>query len=438
MSRRLGLIVNPVAGLGGRVGLKGTDGREIVRRALELGAQPVAPVRADRALARLERHRDGITIVAGARAMGGDAARASTASRRSSWTSAPATRRPPTTRAPPPPRWSGGDVDLILYAGGDGTTRDIVDAVGTRVPILGIPTGVKMHSGVFATSPEAAGDLAASQFDLREAEVMDIDEDALRDGRVSAQLYGVATVPRDRTRVQHPKAASRPGDAGLEALCRELAGEAAHGVTLFGPGTTTRRILAHLGGEGTLLGIDAVEDGRPAGLDLREAQLLELLDGRPARIVVSVVGGQGYVLGRGNQQLSPEVIRRAGPENLVVVASLEKLLALDPQRLLVDTGDLELDRELSGYRRVRVAPDIQSSFRWSARGRRPEALAAAVPAPPHQREATVTAHPYMANSVPELKQEMLDAIGAGKHRGALRPDPGSRIGCAASSTCRRR
>jgi predicted polyphosphate/ATP-dependent NAD kinase len=350
LSRRLGLIVNPVAGLGGRVGLKGTDGREIVRRALELGAQPVAPVRADRALSRLERHRDGITIVAGARAMGGDAAREHGFETEvvdvAEETSADDTRAAAA-------EMERRRVDLILYAGGDGTTRDIVDAVGTRVPILGIPTGVKMHSGVFATSPEAAGDLAASQFELREAEVMDIDEEALRDGRVSAQLYGVATVPRDRTRVQHPKAGSRGGDAGLEALCRELAIEAGEGLWLFGPGTTTGKILSHLGIEGTLLGIDAIEDGQPAGLDLSESQLLGLLDGRTARVVVSVVGGQGYVLGRGNQQLSPEVIRRG---DLVVIASLEKLIALDPQRLLVDTGDVELDRELSGYRRVRVAP----------------------------------------------------------------------------------
>jgi len=353
LSRRLGLIVNPVAGLGGRVGLKGTDGREIVLRALELGARPVAPVRADRALARLERHREGITIVAGARAMGGDDALEHGFETETvdvaEETSADDTRAAAT-------EMERRHVDLILYAGGDGTTRDIVDAVGTRVPILGIPTGVKMHSGVFATSPEAAGDLAASQFELGEAEVMDIDEEALRDGRVSAQLYAVATVPRDRRRVQHPKAGSRPGDAGLEALCRELAVEAGRGLTLLGPGTTTARILGHLGIEGSLLGVDAVEDGRPAGLDLSEAQLLDLIDGRPARVVVSVVGGQGYVLGRGNQQLSPEVIRCAGAESLVVIASLEKLLALDPQRLLVDTGDVALDRELTGYRRVRVAP----------------------------------------------------------------------------------
>jgi predicted polyphosphate/ATP-dependent NAD kinase len=342
------------------VGLKGTYGPEIVRRALELGAQPVARTRAERALARLDRHSETITIVAGARAMGGDVARDHgfeteiVAGSESDETSAVDTRAAAA-------EMERRNVELILYAGGDGTTRDIVDVVGTRVPILGIPTGVKMHSGVFATSPEAAGDLAASHLardggELREAEVMDVDEAGLRAGRVSAALYGVARVPRDRARVQGPKAASRPGDAALDALCRELGGEATAGLTLFGPGTTTQRILEQMGIEGTLLGIDAVEDGRLAGRDLGEAQLLELLDGRSSRIVVSVVGGQGYVLGRGNQQLSPQVVRRAGVDELVVVASLEKLLALDPPRLLVDTGDPMLDEELSGYRRVRVAP----------------------------------------------------------------------------------
>jgi predicted polyphosphate/ATP-dependent NAD kinase len=192
--------------------------------------------------------------------------------------------------------------------------------------------------------------------EVREAEVMDVDEDGLRAGRVSARLYGVARVPRDRARVQGPKAASRPGDAALDALCRQIGPELSDGIVLFGPGTTTQRILAGMGIEGTLLGIDAVEDGRLSARDLGEAQLLELLDGGSARIVVAVVGGQGYVLGRGNQQLSPDVIRRVGVGNLVVLASLEKLLALDPPRLLVDTGDRALDRELSGYRRVLVAP----------------------------------------------------------------------------------
>jgi predicted polyphosphate/ATP-dependent NAD kinase len=254
-------------------------------------------------------------------------------------------------------------VDLILFAGGDGTTRDIVDAVGTRVPILGIPTGVKMHSGVFATSPEAAGDIVASHLcgrakHLRESEVMDVDEEALRAGRVSARLHGVASVPFDRARVQNPKASSAPPDAVLDALCRQIAGEAAsERLTLFGPGTTTQRILAHMELDGTLLGVDAVESGRLVGADLNEAQLLDLLDGRAAALVVGVVGGQGYVFGRGNQQLSPEVIRRIGLDNIEIVAALDKVLALDPPELRVDTGDPDLDRKLAGFRRVRIAPN---------------------------------------------------------------------------------
>jgi len=359
---RLGLIVNPIAGMGGRVGLKGTDGAEIVRRALELGATPVAPARAARALARLERCRDSLSVVAGAHAMGGDLARAHDF--RTEIVAAGA--REETTAED---TWDADadmerrSVELILFAGGDGTTRDIVDAVGTRIPILGIPTGVKMHSGVFATSPEAAGDIAASHLSgdakrLRETEVMDVDEEALRNGRVSARLHGVARVPYDRARVQNPKAASAPADASLDALCRQVADEAsAGGLTLFGPGTTTQRILAHLGLTGTLLGIDAVDAGALVGADLNEAQLLELLDGRPASLVVAVVGGQGYVFGRGNQQLSPEVIRRVGLDNVVVLGALDKVLALDPLELRVDTGDPALDAELAGYRPVRVAPN---------------------------------------------------------------------------------
>jgi predicted polyphosphate/ATP-dependent NAD kinase len=359
---RLGLIVNPVAGMGGRVGLKGTDGADIVTRALALGATPVAPGRAARALTRLARCRDSVSVVAGARAMGGDLAlahsfrteivdagdRDETSAEDTKAAAADMERR---------------RVDLILFAGGDGTTRDIVDAVGTRVPILGIPTGVKMHSGVFATSPEAAGDVVVSHLcgrspDVRESEVMDVDEEALREGRVSARLHGVARVPFDRARVQHPKASSPPPDASLDALCRQVAAEASDSrLTLFGPGTTTQRVLAHLELEGSLLGVDAVEFGRLVGTDLNEAQLLELLADRRATLVLGVVGGQGYVFGRGNQQLSPEVIRRVGLDRIEILAALDKMLALDPPTLRVDTGDPALDTELSGYRPVRIAPN---------------------------------------------------------------------------------
>ena len=212
MSGRLGLIVNPLAGLGGRVGLKGTDGAEIVRRALALGAEPVAPARAERALSRLDRHRDGLSIVTGARAMGGELAEA----HRFRTEVVDAGHGDETTAADTRAAAAAMErrnVELILFAGGDGTGRDIVETVGTRVPILGIPTGVKMHSAIFATSPEAAGDLAGAHLCGRESggcarpRCWTSTRRRCAAGRVSARLYAVAQVPYDRARVQSPKAA---------------------------------------------------------------------------------------------------------------------------------------------------------------------------------------------------------------------------------------
>ena len=356
---KLGLIVNPVAGLGGRVGLKGTDGEETMREAVRRGAKPVAQERADRTLARLERYRERLELVTAAARMGADVCRSRGFATDVLAIGADEATTAADTRAAAAELERRG-VGLILFAGGDGTARDVVASVGRRVPILGIPTGVKMHSGVFATSPEAAGDLAASHLlartaELRDAEVLDLAEpDDGADGRVSPRLYALANVPYDRRRLQHPKAASYPADADLDAACRELA-HALDGLTVLGPGTTTQRVLSHLDLEGSLLGIDAVADGRLVGRDLDESQLLSLVAGRETRLVLGVVGGQGYLLGRGNQQLSPAVLRVIGLDRIEIVASLEKLVALDPNLLRVDTGDPTLDRELCGYRRVRVA-----------------------------------------------------------------------------------
>jgi predicted polyphosphate/ATP-dependent NAD kinase len=364
MAGRVGLIVNPIAGMGGRVGLKGTDGADVLVRARELGARPVAAARAERALARLELRRDGVQLVAAAREMG--AYLAEPHAFVTEVLPGPAHSDPTCaedTRAAAADLARRG-VDLILFAGGDGTTRDIHDVVGDRLPILGIPTGVKMHSAVFATSPESAGDLVASfvsagaRARLRDAEVVDVDEDASLAGGITTRLYGAARVPDDRLRVQGAKARSAPSDAvALDALCRRIAaGMDPRRVYVLGPGTTTRRVMEHLELPKTLLGVDAVRAGRLLGADLAEHDLLELLGREPATLLVGVVGGQGFLFGRGNQQLSPEVLRRIGPENIVVIAGLEKLLALDPPRLCVDTGDLALDASLAGYRRVHVAP----------------------------------------------------------------------------------
>ncbi|HJO68663.1 MAG TPA: NAD(+)/NADH kinase, partial [Rhodospirillales bacterium] len=263
---------------------------------------------------------------------------------------------------------------LLLFAGGDGTARDIAEAVGPEMPVLGIPAGVKVYSGVFATTPENAGNLAA-QFvtagpsaTLREAEVVDVDEEAMRLGRLSASLYGYLRVPVAPQMVAGPKSGS-PGD--VEALAAAARGVARamepDCLYIVGPGTTTRAVTRHLNLDSTLLGVDAILDGRFVGKDVNEQQLLALLDDAGcARIIVGVIGGQGYIFGRGNQQIGPQVIRRVGRENVVVVATAAKLLSLTRGVMLVDTGDPELDREIEGFMRVVVGSDEETLFRVEA------------------------------------------------------------------------
>jgi predicted polyphosphate/ATP-dependent NAD kinase len=376
--RRLGLVVNPIAGMGGRVALKGTDGPDALRAARERGAAPVAGERARRALARLAAETDptdpALEVLAAPGIMGAHLAAAlgldveATASGSDGrHADRPGATGPADTRDAVAEMRARG-VDLLLVAGGDGTVRDVHDAIGADLPLVGVPTGVKMHSGVFAATPDAAGAAAAAYLrnpdpaTLREAEIADSDEAAAREDRVVTRLYGHVLVPRQPALMVASKASSSsssPSDDGaLEALCAQLADELPAGrLTLLGPGTTTARLARHLGVPSTLLGVDAVRDGELVGADLDEAGLLGLLGGDDdATLICGVVGGQGSLLGRGNQQLSPRVLRRLGRERIQVVAAADKLLALDPPALRVDTGDDELDAELSGYLRVAVAP----------------------------------------------------------------------------------
>ena len=314
-----GLIVNPVAGLGGAVGLKGSDGADLQARARSLGAVPHAAERAGRALGRLERRTSDVTIVAAPGGLGANVAAAH--SLPVDVLPIPVHAGPTTaddTRAAARELVSRG-VDLILFAGGDGTTRDLHDAVGGTVPVLGIPTGVKMHSGVFATTPESAGDVAAAFLVAgdaaltREGEVVDLDGDP--EGVIATRLYGALRVPDDPHRVQPMKASAPPvsDEAALAAVCASIAdGMDPRRLYVVGPGTTMRRVLERLGLEKTLLGIDVVRAGRLVASDASEQQLLELLEDEPATLVVGVVGGQGALVGRGNHQLSPADIRRIG------------------------------------------------------------------------------------------------------------------------------
>jgi len=365
----IGLIVNPVAGMGGRVALKGTDGADILAKARAMGAEPVAPQRAIRALTKLRASAPAAQIIAAPGAMGGDEASAAGIAPMAIKRTFAAETTADDTRALARVLIERG-AGLILFAGGDGTARDILDAVGERVPLLGIPCGVKMHSAVFAISPEAAGQLAAvivnetTKIAWRQAEVMDVDEAVLRAGRLSARLFGYARAPVERNLIQGPKAASLGEDAALTALAAQIATTMERGtIYLVGPGHSTKLILKQLGLVGTLLGIDAVRDGKLIGRDLDAHDIEALIERQPAKIIVSVIGGQGYIFGRGNQQFTPRTIRRIGRDNLVIVASQAKLLSLGQNRLLVDTGDPALDQELAGFIRVEIGPSHSTLMR---------------------------------------------------------------------------
>lgn len=355
--RKLGLIVNPIAGLGGRVGLKGSDGAEIQKKALELGAVPQSPNRAVQALERIASLKDDLEIATYPREMGEDSAKKCgfdhlvVGSIKKGKTTAEDTKNAAKEML-------RLDVDLLLFAGGDGTARDIYDAIGERLTVLGIPTGVKIHSAVFAISPRSTGDLAVLYLrggcGIREAEVMDIDEEALRQGIVSAKLYGYLRIPFQRRLIQGVKTPSSGGEKeAMEAIACEIMDRMKDDcLYVIGPGTTTRAITSKLELNKTLIGVDAVFKGKLVGTDVNEVQLLELLEKRKAKIIITPIGGQGYIFGRGNQQISPEVIKKVGRDNIRVVATPEKINSLRGRPLLVDTGDQAVDRILSGYIRV--------------------------------------------------------------------------------------
>lgn len=348
--------MNPIAGMGGRVGLKGTDG--IVEEARVLGAAPESPRRAVEALSVIRRIRDDIDVVAYPAEMGEAEAREAGFSPRVVGTIESGRTGPEDTRRAAKAMKKAG-VDLLLFAGGDGTARDIYSAIGQRLPALGVPAGVKMHSAVFAVTPRSAGEVACAFLTaptprVTEGEVMDIDEDSFRRGFVQARLYGYLTIPDERRSIQSVKSGgSRNQGQVVQGIATELFRSMERDcIYIFGPGTTTRDVLAQLHLKKTLLGVDVVLNRQMIAADVNERRLAELIDGRKAKIVVTVIGGQGYIFGRGNQQFSPEIIRSVGKENIIVIATKEKLASLEGRPLLVDTGDAKTDDMLGGYVRV--------------------------------------------------------------------------------------
>jgi predicted polyphosphate/ATP-dependent NAD kinase len=336
--KTIGFLVNPVAGMGGAVGLKGTDGLhdEAARR----GAVPVAPSRAAAFLAGIGGRRIRILTCSGI--MGADVATdAGIPDIEVVYEAGRETGAQDTINACRAMRDAG--VALIVFCGGDGTARDVLAAVGRSVPVLGIPAGVKMYSAVFATTPKRAAEVVSEERELPlvDAEVMDVDEDAYRRGELSTTIFGYARVPSLRTHIQAGKWVSSTVDEeaarqGIARFVREIMRDDT--LYILGAGTTTAAIASALGEEGTLLGIDAVVKGSVLARDLNENGLLSLLDEYTrAKIIISPIGAQGFVLGRGNQQISPRVLEKVGVENLIVVATPAKLL--QTPTLYVDSGN---------------------------------------------------------------------------------------------------
>ncbi|MFC5136113.1 MULTISPECIES: ATP-NAD kinase family protein [Haloferacaceae] len=355
----VGVVMNPIAGMGGRVGLKGTDGK--VAEARERGAEPRAPDRAARAMERLAAVAPettvstvgdpmGETVVRGAgfepaRVVdpfddGGDPG---TDGENSPETTAEHTRLAVAD-------FLEAGVDLVLFVGGDGTAADVATALeGTDTPMLGVPAGVKVYSSVFAVSPEDAAEVAATFSRTERREVMDIDEDAYREGEVHPELRGVAHVPVAEDLQSSKQTASGTVESLAEGVADDVRAREGDGVTyVLGPGSTVGAIKAELGFSPSPIGVDVWRDGEVIVRDATESEILNAL-GEENVIVVSPIGGQGFVFGRGNPQLSPAVIREC---DVTIVASRTKL---DDVRVLrVDTDDPDLDAELAGWVRVRV------------------------------------------------------------------------------------
>lgn len=357
---RLGLIINPYAGLGGSVGLKGSDGETIRSEALARGADFRAPQRMARALQILLEFREQIEIYCFAGDMGEKVAldlgfnTYVIGSAQQNPSEAADTCAAAKVLMDHP-------IDLILFAGGDGTARLIADVIGTQQPVLGVPSGVKMHSGVYAISPEAAGEIVKQLLmgrlvNIAERDVKDIDEDAFRNGQVRARFYGTLLVPEDSQFLQQVKNAGTERD--------ELAQlDVAHGMMqqlqvdtlyLVGPGSTTHLFLQELGLEGSLLGVDVLLNNDLIAIDATASQITAQLEqfAGPVKMIITAIGGQGHILGRGNQQFTPEIIKQIGKGNIIVIAARGKILALNGRPLLVDTNDPELDKSFNGFMRV--------------------------------------------------------------------------------------
>lgn len=365
---KLGLIVNPIAGMGGKVGLKGTDGEKILKRALELGAYPEAPKKSKKALEVLIPVKDKIKIITCTGDMGENQVNKLGFQYKVIGDNKEKTGPKDTEIAVKEMIDIG--INLLLFAGGDGTARNIYNVIGDKLPVIGIPAGVKIHSAVYANHPRSAGEIAlrylsGESINIQEAEVMDIDEEAYREGLITARLYGYMNVLFERQLVQTLKS-GKPEleESALDGIAERTILDMEPDVYyVIGSGTSIRPIMDRLDLPNTLLGVDIVRNKKLIISDATEQEILEIIKGQNSKIIVTVIGGQGYIFGRGNQQLSSKVIEEVGVDNINIIATKNKLVSLEGNPILVDTGDDKINNLFNRYMKVRTSYNEEGIYR---------------------------------------------------------------------------
>ncbi len=344
--KKIGFVVNPIAGMGGRVGLKGTDG--MAKEAIRRGGIPISAERAKLAMKGIETYAKILTCSS---KMGETCLKKNFEVVYNALENTSARDTKNACR-----EFLKREIDLLVFCGGDGTARDVYSVAGRKVPIIGIPSGVKMHSSVFAVTPTAANKIIIKflqdDSSIIETEIMDVDEEVFRSGLMKIKLYGYAITPYEKILIQKGKEIFISADesAQKKEISSFLAPILSKGTCILGGGSTTEKIADALEIEKTLLGVDVVKDGKLIVKDACEDEILNHLNGDKKRIIVSPIGRQGFVFGRGNQQISPEVIGKVGVDNIIIVSTPHKL-AQTPY-LFVDTGNARLDKILSGWKSV--------------------------------------------------------------------------------------
>ena len=365
----IGFIVNPISGMGGSVGLKGTDGEKILQQAIELGAEPNAKNRAREFLKELESIKLKLKFITCPENMG--ALILKEFNFKYEQVSHPLfndikglfTSKAEHTIVAAGKMKDVSDLKLIVFFGGDGTARDIVKAVDKDIPCLGIPAGVKIYSSVFSLNPRIAASIVMQflwdEIPLRESEVLDIDEEEYRKGNLVSKLYGYLLTPYNPDFSQRSKMATPDSDLNnqeriAKKIVEDLERETCY---LLGPGTTTKAITDLLNQKKTVLGIDLLLNNIIIAQDLNERRILEFIDGKKVKIITSLIGRQGFLFGRGNLQFTPQVLKKIGPNNVIIIATKFKLMNIPNQILRIDTRDPKLDDELKGFYRVIVDYD---------------------------------------------------------------------------------